>query len=856
MTTLRPDPNAVSQITASPPPEPTESPSAPLQLPESSDSVRQKLSIRTLVVASFVVPIVTVVGLTGWLSIRNGQQAVNNLVNRLSDEVTERVENRIQAFADTPYQFLQINSAAVEAGNLNLTDLENMAQYFWHQIQITPAVPYVYFANEDGNFIGVWKQSEDLTTLRIRDQSTVPNRVIYELDDNGDRDEVIRVHEYDPRPRPWYQAAVSAGAPTWSDIYVFAEPPSLGITHVAPFYDQAQELLGVMATDLTLADISTFLQGLEVSSSGETFILERSGEIVASSVDEAPFIEAENEQQRLAATGSSNPLIQAAAQDLLNRFDSLDQIQSGQQSIFDLDGQRYYLQVTPVQDGRGLDWLMAVVIPESDFIGQLNASTRNTILFCLLALVGSTVVGLIIARQITVPIARMSQASQAIASGNLDQTVDLDNVWEINVLAQSFNQMASQLRKSFVALETANLELEQRVEDRTAALNEQTQALQDEVEHLLDIVSIVEEGDLTVSADVSTTVTGLVADTFNRLIERVAQIMTMVSTSAGQVNERAEKVEALAADMAQNARQQVNSVTQVQSLMENINGLSQGNAQHVTAAEEAMTGAQSIIEQGQQEIATVTKDIGVLQQEMQQIIGRTQTLTGYTELAAQFVKDQKRIASLTRVLAMNASMLSTRASHQQDPTQFAAITREFETVATQINDLATQTNQSLILLQQRTEQIQTVVSGLNHDVESISKRTDNLTTGADQSNQAFDQIKAATGQMATLGEQVNQSSRAIAETTQTTLQSVQKISEIAIATSERANLTTQQSQTMEQLARTLRQSIAIFQLPSSDPSISDSDSETIEIVPIESATSNSEDAIDNSTVMLDPATST
>lgn len=130
MTTLRPDPNAVSQITASPPPEPTESPSAPLQLPESSDSVRQKLSIRTLVVASFVVPIVTVVGLTGWLSIRNGQQAVNNLVNRLSDEVTERVENRIQAFADTPYQFLQINSAAVEAGNLNLTDLENMAQYF------------------------------------------------------------------------------------------------------------------------------------------------------------------------------------------------------------------------------------------------------------------------------------------------------------------------------------------------------------------------------------------------------------------------------------------------------------------------------------------------------------------------------------------------------------------------------------------------------------------------------------------------------------------------------------------------------------------------------------------------------
>jgi methyl-accepting chemotaxis protein len=811
MTSLRPDSKPVSRSTT------TQSAVRPKKSLSTSPSLRhkitRKLGIRTVVIASFVVPIVTAVGLTGWLSIRNGQKSVDTLVNRLSEEVTGRVSNRILSFADTPYQFLQINSSAVRAGNLRLNDAENLAKYFWYQIQITPAVPYVYYANEAGDFVGVWKQSEDLTTLRLRDQSTAPNRVIYELDETGQQQALVRTHEYDPRPRPWYQAAVQAGAPTWSDIYVFADPPSLGITHVAPLYGQSQALQGVMAIDLTLADISDFLQEVDVSQTGEVFILERSGDIVASSVDEAPFIEGDEEQQRLAATASSNPLIQAAAQNLLDRFGSLDQIQAGQRLSFEIDGQRHYLQVTPVQDGRGLDWLMAVVIPESDFMAQINASTRNTIVLCLLALAVATGIGIITSRQITGPLVRMSQASQAIAAGDFDQTVAIEGIGEINVLAQSFNQMADQLQKSFVALESANQELEQRVAERTAALNQQTQALQDEVEHLLDIVSAVEEGDLTVVAEVSPSVTGLVADTFNRLIERFGQIMATVSGVAEQINQGAEEVETLAKNMADNAYQQASSVVEVQSLMENINDLSQSNVQRVIETDDAMAHTQQAVEQGQQEIAAVTEDIDTLQQETQQIVARAQTLTSYADLAAKFVKDQKRIASLTRVLSMNASMLSTRASQQQDPSQFAAITREFEAIAAQVNDLASQTNQSLIVLQQRTDQIQTVVSGLNHDVESISQRTDSLTTGIDQSNQAFNQIKTATSQVALLSEQVTQSSQAIAAATQITLKSVREISEIATETSNRANLTKEESQTMEQLARTLRQNVASFQLP-------------------------------------------
>jgi twitching motility protein PilJ len=221
---------------------------------------------------------------------------------------------------------------------------------------------------------------------------------------------------------------------------------------------------------------------------------------------------------------------------------------------------------------------------------------------------------------------------------------------------------------------------------------------------------------------------------------------------------------------------------------------------------------QTAIDQGQKEITAMTKGIQGLQQETNQIVKRTQTLTNYVELATQFVKDQKRIAAMSQVLAVNASMLANRSKAQQDPAQMAVITHEFETIASQVNQLATQTNQSLILLQQRTDQIQTVVSGLNYDVQEISQQVDNFTMSVEQSQLIFNTIRRVSEQVAQMGAQVTQSSQAIADAAQTTLQSVHHISSISSETLNRADFTKEQAQEMEQLARRLQQSVELFRL--------------------------------------------
>lgn len=369
------------------------------------------------------------------------------------------------------------------------------------------------------------------------------------------------------------------------------------------------------------------------------------------------------------------------------------------------------------------------------------------------------------------------------------------------------------LSTSQSSLQKLNASLEQQaqqLEAKELQTKQENEILQTDVGNLLDVVLAVEEGDLTIQSPVNDRVTGLVSDSFNRLVEQLARIMAVVSSTAQQVTQGAENLQQLALQTAQQSEQQTQSFESVQGLMQKINTLTQNNTQQTLAANESVQQAQIALAQGQQQMTNLTTGIDILGQGTEQIIKRVQTLTDFVQLAVQFAKEQKRIASMTRVLSLNASLLSARATEQQDPEQFASIAREFETVATQVNDLAVQTSQSLILLQQRTDRIQTVVSGLNQDVDEINQIVKDFTTGVGQSRQVFDEINMTTVQVARVGQEVTQSSIAIAQTVQTTLKSIEKIATLASNTERQTNITQEQSAAMEKVARELYEMVNFF----------------------------------------------
>ncbi|MEG4086274.1 ATP-binding protein [Microcoleus sp. POL10_C6] len=436
----------------------------------------QKIPLRLVLVVPFVLQIFAAVGLTGWLSLRNGKTAVNNVTSQLRTEVLARINQQLNTYLETPHL---VNAISVDAigrfGLWNPDNMSSMRSYFYWQLKQFPTVSYISFGGERKEYAGAGYKDDGSVVVEITDRSTNFINTIIRADKEGNPTQFKETHpEYDPRIRPWYKAAKVAGKPQWNKIYQYYIQPSLGISASQPVYDQNGIFRGVVSTDLFLSKIGDFLQTLKIGKSGKTFIIERSGLLVASSTAEKPFISSQNRQetQRLKAIESSVPLIQGTAQHLIERFGNFTEIDSNQQLDFMLDGQREFVQVSPFQDGRGLDWLIVVVVPEADFMEEINANTRSTILLCLLGLVLATLLGILASRWITHPIFLLSRASRAIASGQLDQKVEVNGIDELGSLAQSFNQMAQQLRESFAALEKTNSELENRVEERTIELKE------------------------------------------------------------------------------------------------------------------------------------------------------------------------------------------------------------------------------------------------------------------------------------------------------------------------------------------------------------------------------------------------
>jgi sigma-B regulation protein RsbU (phosphoserine phosphatase) len=423
-----------------------------------------KFRLQTALVVPFILQIVAAVGLVGYLSLRNGQQAVTDLANQLMTEVSNRTRQQLNDYLSMPHRINQINIDAIETGLLNLENFDRAGLYFWKQVQAFNNVGFISYALADGRFIGAGKyipgEGVIIDELSARTNGEVAT---YAVNKQGDRGKVLRVHADDFVASAWYIQGAKAGKPTWTSVYSVDEINFIAVEAVRPIYAKNGKLLGVIGVDLQLSNITNFLRDLNVSSSGRVFVMERDGQLIANSSSQPSFAKVNGKTQRFNALNINDPLIQRTAQTLKNRFSNFQRIRERQTLNFKIQGQPHFVLVHPWQDQFGLNWLIVTVVPESDFMGQINANTRTTIGLCLVALMMAILIGILTAGWITRPIEGITQASEDMANGNLEQYVKHSRLVELDKLGNSFNRMADQLKELFETLED-------KVKQRTAEL--------------------------------------------------------------------------------------------------------------------------------------------------------------------------------------------------------------------------------------------------------------------------------------------------------------------------------------------------------------------------------------------------
>lgn len=422
---------------------------------------RIPIPLRSVLIVPFVLQIFAAVSLTGYLSLRNGQKAINDLASQLQQEMSQRASQHLEHYLSQPKIINQLNASAVELGIIDLENLPQLGQHFWKQMQVFN-VGYITYTTIKGNYAaaGYYLDPKKITIDEIS-AATGGMYKTFETDSLGNRTKLFSSQQYAPERDPIFIETAQRKKPTWSQIFAWQMDPIVSISAGYPVFKPNGALKGIFTVDLRLTQISDFLRTIKSSPSSRIAILERDGSLVAISAPEQPFRVVNNRAQRFKAVEATDPLIRSTAQHLQKQGISL--IQTTQRLEFNLNGERQLIQVTPWRDKLGIDWLVVVAVPESDFMAQINANTRATVLLCFGALVFATLVGIYTSRWITRPILKLRQASVAIASGELEHTVEASSINELEGLAHSFNQMAIQLKTSFT-------ELEARVIERTVEL--------------------------------------------------------------------------------------------------------------------------------------------------------------------------------------------------------------------------------------------------------------------------------------------------------------------------------------------------------------------------------------------------
>ncbi len=588
--------------------------------------------------------------------------------------------------------------------------------------------------------------------------------------------------------REYYTLPVATKRPIWSEPYLW-----YGITMTSywlPNYNSQNKFVAITGSDLNVFALTQGIRSSVIKNEGYFTLLSPKGKLMSYPPDpnKAKSIDGYEKVPELKAIWQ--------------------QLQTGQSGLVRENGKLWAFRRVP-----STNWLMLAAVPESAIVSPV---LRITLLGTLAAGLVLAVVAALAAREINRRLQPILDECDKLAVADAGSQEQLQREDEIGQLSLSFFNLLDDLSANQRRIQeeaTARLaETQERLRLATEAQKE-SEALQVEVGHILDVVSAVEDGDLTVEAEVSDRATGLVADTLNRLIEQLGQTLTQVFTAAEQVSDGSANLEELAKTVAANAELQSQEVANVLKRTEQVEASAESSVAQVKVSNQSLMTVRSTVEAGQSSIESLNQGIGVLQQGTDRIVQRMKTLGEFVGLADQFVQEQNQIASLTQVLSLNATLVAARAAEQRDPRQFLVVAREFEAIAAQVSDLAQQTNDGLNALQQRTSQIHSVVSAIDTEVQGLGSLVSSFTEGVDKSNQVFSSVQTTTGYVVQAGEAVSTSNQEIVKAAQATATAMRGIADLAARTAQLTQNSQSQSEQMEALSKQLLQSIQFFRLP-------------------------------------------
>ncbi|MCY1498257.1 diguanylate cyclase (GGDEF) domain protein [compost metagenome] len=411
--------------------------------------LRSSPSLRRVLLVPYV--LLTLVGalVLSVSSYHAGSVAIEDVAARLLDKT-------VQHLSQTTLHDLSGSAAVLEAAfpkdmpapaDLE-QDEQELIKRFW--IATSPHLTpnnYVYYGNRLGQGFGLYRRSQHEAELRTKYQAE-QHRNIYRLHGLYGTPEHIGSEEllFDPRTRPWYLAGEKSPHHTWTSVYIDFDTLDLVATRARSVRSSDGELAGVVATDVSLKTLNTFIRDLKPSPNGLALIIDAEGYLIASSSGSNVLSDSHIGTQRRHVRDDQNPLARTTYAQLRQYLQDTDSDSRKQTFSFRTDGgEQINAAFGWVHDDAGLEWTVLVAMPRRDFLVGLTEGTKLTAVIVITTVLIALLLGLAMVHWVVADISRLALAARRIGKGQVNVPLHIDRQDEIGRLARAFENVHVEL---------------------------------------------------------------------------------------------------------------------------------------------------------------------------------------------------------------------------------------------------------------------------------------------------------------------------------------------------------------------------------------------------------------------------